>query len=315
MTSYKEYVDPAVNFKVSYPDGWVSSITAGSRAIFYSSNEIADGFATFEPKGNHGAKIEVMAKAGDAALVETMITELKEVFTDPNAVKAPEQTTVNGLPATKVTYTAPLGESGSITAERYFIVTDGMVTYLETAVIGTYDDYKAIFETVRKGFQPARIATATPAEGDTTGTATPAVTRDSIVTDPPSTEMKSYSGSGFSMNYPSNFDATTSGGGTIFTGARADSRVQVNSQDAKDVPLDQIVEASKKNYGGRAGAKTTVGGKPAYVFSYGSGGASARAYYTMAGNRLYVISTSWFTPQSDLYQPAFEKMLASFRAK
>src|SRR5688572_6806443 len=123
VKSYKEYVDPAVNFKVSYPDGWVTSITAGSRAIFYSSNEIADGFATFEPKGNHGAKIEVMAKAGDPSMVETMIGELKEVFTDPNAVKAPEQTTVNGLPATKVSYSAGLGESGTFTAERYFIVT------------------------------------------------------------------------------------------------------------------------------------------------------------------------------------------------
>lgn len=313
VSSYKEYTDRDMQFTVSYPDGWVMSI-AGSRAVFYSRPEIAEGFSTFEPKGQTGGKIEVHAQPGDAALVEQNINDIRGLFTDASAVKAPTQTTVNGLPATMISYSANLG-GDVITAERYYIVTDSVMTYLETAVIGNYDDYKSVFETVRKNFQPGRRATASATPGDTAAAAPPAAKTDSVVTDPPSSEMKTYSGASFSMSYPANFDATSGGDGTIFSGARADSRVQVNKYDSKGVALDQIVEASKKNYGGRAATKTTVGGQPAYVFTFGSGAASGRAYYVVSGKSLFVISTSWYTPQSDLYRPAFEKMIASFRPK
>lgn len=315
VASYKEYTDPTYGFTLSHPENWVATLTTG-RAIYYSTELIADGFATFEPKGQRGAKIEVHAQPGDQALVDQMLADLKGVFTDPSAVKAPEQTTVNGLPATKISYGTPLADEGTLTAERYVIIDGGMVTYLETAVIGTYADYAPIFEKVRTSFQPARGTPAdTAAVAGDTAARTPAAPRDSIVTDPPSSEMKTFSGSQFTMSYPANFDGTSSSDGTIFSGARADSRVQVNVYDTKGVALDQIVEASKKNYGGRAAAKTTVGGRPAYVFNYGSGGATARAYYTVSGTRLFVITATWYTPQSDLYQPAFEKMIASFRPK
>jgi hypothetical protein len=318
VSTYTPYTDPVLKFAVSYPEGWVSSATAGSRAIFYSSNEIAEGFSTFEPKGHRGAKIEVNATPGDAALVSQKIDELKEVFTEPNAVSAPEQTTVNGMPATKVTYKTNVEEGADITAERYFIVDGGVVTYLETAVIGNYDEYKTIFDEVRKTFQPGRQASApvdTTARPGDTAARTPAPPRDSIVTEAPSAEMKTFSGPGFTMSYPSNFDATSSGEGAIFSGVRNDSKVQVNVYPTKGVELAKIADASKKNYGGRAATATNVGGKSAYVFTFGKGNASGRAYYTVAGDKLYVITTTWFTPQSDLYQPAYDKMLASFRAK
>src|SRR5687768_11312846 len=80
VRSYKEYTDPSTQFKVSYPDGWVTSIS-GSRAVFYSTTEVADAFSTLEPKGQRGGKIEVMAEAGDASVVDARIAELKEVFT------------------------------------------------------------------------------------------------------------------------------------------------------------------------------------------------------------------------------------------
>jgi hypothetical protein len=315
VTSYKPYVDPDYRFSVSYPEGWVSSIASG-RAVFYSATEVADAFSSFEPKGQRGGKIEVKAERGDAARVDQMIAEIREVFTKPDAVKGPEQTTVNGMPATKVTYQAELEEGGAFKAERYFIVADGIVTYLETAVIGNYNDYAAIFDEVRKTFQPGRLATAAPdtsaaRRGDTTA----AAPRDSIVTDPPSAEMKPFSGSTFSMSYPANFDATSNGEGAIFSGARRDSYVQVTVYPTQDVPLDKIADASKKNYGGRAASKTSVGGAPGYVFSFGKGAASGRAYYTVVGKRLFVITTTWYTPQADLYTPAYDRMIASFKGR
>jgi hypothetical protein len=184
-------------------------------------------------------------------------------------------------------------------------------------VIGNYADYKAVFDEVRKSFQPARMATATTTpDTSAAGATTPAEPRDSIVNDPPSAEMKSFSGSTFSMSYPANFDATSSGEGAIFSGARADSKVQVNVYPNKEgVALDKIVESSKKNYGGRSATATKVGGQPAYVFPFGGGTATGRAYFVASGKRLYVISTTWYSEQGALYQPAYDKMLASFKPK
>jgi hypothetical protein len=317
VSSYKTHTDDIARFSVSYPDGWMISTTPGSRALFYSDANVAEAFSTFEPAGRRGAKIEVNAKQGDASLVPTMIAELREVFTEPGAVKEPEQTTVNGLPATKVSYGALLEEDGQFTAERYFIVADGYVTYLETAVIGAYADYKTIFDEVRKSFQPARVAAASATPDTATGaTTTPAEPRDSIVTDPPAAEMKTFSGSTFSMAYPANFDATSSGDGAIFSGARADSRVQVNVYPNEEgVALEKIVESSKKNYGGRSATPASVGGQKAFVFPFGSGSATGRAYFITAGKRLFVISTTWYSAQGDLYQPAYQKMIASFKPK
>lgn len=316
VSSYKSYTDDIAHFSVSYPDGWMMSTTPGTRAIFYSSGDIADAFSTLEPAGRRGAKIEVSARQGDATLVEQMIAEIREVFTEPGAVKDPQQTTVNGMPATLVKYGGLLEEDGQFTAERYYIVADGMVTYLETAVIGSFADYGSVFDEVRKTFQPGRIAVAAVPDTVAAGGTTPAPLRDSIVTDPPSAEMKTFSGSTFSMSYPANFDATSSGDGAIFSGARADSKVQVNVYPNNEgVALEKIVETSRKNYGGRSATPTTVGGQSAFVFPFGGGTATGRAYFVTSGKRLYVISTTWFNQQSDLYQPAFEKMVASFRPK
>jgi hypothetical protein len=323
VSKYSTYTDPSTNFSVSYPDGWVSTTTTGKRAAFFSTSGVADAFSSFEPKGERGGKIEVVTQPGDAAFIDQNIAELKSFYTDADAVSAPQQTTVNGMPATLVTHGTELeADGGTFKAERYYVVDGGMVTYLETAVIGNYADYKPIFDEVRKNFQPGRASgTAAGATGDSAAVAgdttsrAPAPVRDSIVTDPPSSEMKTYSGKTFTMSYPSNFDATSSGDGAIFSGSRADSKVQVNVYPTKGVALAKIVDASKKNYGGRAATAANVGGQSAYVFTLSSGSASGRAYYTVSGDRLYVITTTWFSDQAALYQPAYDKMVASFKAK
>jgi hypothetical protein len=252
---------------------------------------------------------------GQNALTKS-ISDLREPFTDPKVFKDPEQVTLNGMPATKISYTFEV-EDTRFTAERYYVVRDSVVTYLETAVIGDYNSYAAVFDTVRASFVPgSMVMRAMPT--DTTGGAAPA---DTQLVEAPSPTMKGYSGSHFNIQYPSNFSpGTARAGGAMasmtFSGARNDSYFQVDVIDPKGMTLDQIVEQNKRNYGGRAASAATVGGQKGFVFNYSGGeDVASRAYFVIANNKLYRITVNWYKPQQDLYLAAFEKSLGSFQAK
>ena len=133
--NFSEYTDQFLKFSVRYPSEWKSGVSAGSQAVFYSSPEVADGFMRYEPNKQRGAKIDVHAIKGGQEELNKSITELKEPFTDPKVFKEPEQVTLNGMPATKISYSFEV-EDTKFTAERYYVMKDSVVTYLETAVIG-----------------------------------------------------------------------------------------------------------------------------------------------------------------------------------
>lgn len=321
VASYKDYSDPVLAFGVKYPSDWAQGVQAGSQAAFYSSKEVADGFAKFTPQGQHGAKIEIGATKGGEDAMKKAIADFQGNFTEPNVFKAPEQTTLGGLPATKLSYSFDL-EDTKFTAERYYVVKDSIVTYLETAVIGTYDNYKTIFDSARASFHPGMMPSASgsrPANDTSHG-----AVKDSVVVDPPSTTLKQYSGSHFSISYPSNFDQSTgSGRGVVasatFSGTRNDSYIRVDELDTKgssDLTLDKAVDKIKSSYGGHAPSSGTVGGQKAAVFNYSGGrDVSSRAYVVLAGGKLFRITLNWYTPQQDLYVPVFEKVINTFSAK
>ncbi len=316
VTSYADYTDEILKFSVRYPSNWAKGIQAGSQAVFYSSQAVAESFSNFEPVGD-AVKIDVHAMVGGQEAMDKSVAELKETFTDPQVIKSTEQATLNGNPATKISYGFDVKDT-KFTAERWYVVKDGAVTYLETAAFGDYASYAAIFDSARAGFKPAMVA-ARPAPTDTAGGA-PAVT-DTQVVEMPAPEMKSYSSPHFTISHPANFSPSTRGGKKVasvaFIGQRMDSYYQVDVDNAPaGTSLDDIANASKKAFGGRAGTKTTVGGQPAYVFSYsGAKDVTSRVYIMLAGNKVYQITVNWFTPQAANYQPAFEKAIASFKAK
>lgn len=314
--NFAQYDDEFLKFSVRYPSDWKPGISPGTQAVFYSNSAAADGFIRYDPKGQKGAKIDVGAMKGGQEQMNESIKQLKDPFTDPSVFKEAEQTTLNGMPATKISYSFDVDDT-KFTAERYYVVKDSVVSYLETAVIGNYDDYKAIFDTARASFKPGQIAIVTP-RTDSAGAVTAA--GDSDLVEPPAATMKSYSGPHFSIDYPSNFSPGTSrAGGAMasmnFAGARNDSYFQVDVIDPKGIELDKIVDQNKKNYGGRAATATSVGGNKAYVFNYGNKDVGSRAYFFTANNKLYRITVNWFKAQQDSYLPAFEKSVNSFKAK
>jgi hypothetical protein len=320
VASYTEYSDPALKFSIRYPEGWKQTASPGKQVVIVSGARVFDAFMTNKPEGELGAKIEVFAQPGDDAAVQQSIGELKAAFPDPNSLKGPESSTVNGLPAQKVHYDF-IVDDVQFTVDRYYVVKDGMMTYLETGVLGNVAKYAAIFDSVRASFHPAQpmqsVATQTPI--DTSGGGVQP--KDTDLVEAPAADMKTYSGSHFSISYPSNFEQGSAGAGgalasVMFSGARNDSYFQVDVIDPKGLDLDKIAEQNKKAYGGRAASPTSVGGQKGYVFSYNPGkNVTSRAYFTMANSKLYRITMNWFTPQANLYQDAFQKALGSFKAK
>lgn len=314
--NFTTYTDEFLKFSVRYPSDWKPGISAGSQAVFYSNAAAADGFIRYEPNKQRGAKIDVGAMKGGQEQMNEAINQLKDPFTDPAVFKAPEQVTLNGMPATKISYSFDV-EDTKFSAERYYVVKDSVVSYVETAVIGNYEDYASIFDTARASFKPGQIAMIAP-RTDSTGAVT--AVGDSDLVEPPAATTKAYAGPHFSINYPSNFSPGTSRAGGAkasmnFAGARNDSYFQIDVIDPKGIELEKIVDENKKNYGGKAASAANVAGNKAYVFNYGSKDVGSRAYFLMANGNLYRITVNWFKPQQDSYLPAFEKAIASFKAK
>jgi hypothetical protein len=306
---YEPFTDEIMKFTVRHPTEW-SKATAAGTAIFYSSSTLSEAFQrSFDPNGQTGAKIEVRAMLGGADAQKSSIDSLKATFTDASVIKSTEQVQLNGMPATKITYGFLVGNL-EFKAERFYVVKETAVTYLETAVFGNYANYAGIFDSARASFKPAEVSKRSASPGDTSAAAVD-------LKAPPSEEMKSYGGSHFSISYPANFNPSTSSGGKLasmrFIGDRVDSYYQVDVFEST-ADLQQIVDANKQKFG--SASPKSLGGTPAFVFNYSGGkDVASRVYFARAGNKLYQITVNWFKPQADVYLPAFEKALASFKAK
>jgi hypothetical protein len=315
VSKYVEHRDPKYNFSVRYPENWAASTGSPGVAAFYSTQVIAKGFTDFNPAGDKGAKIEIGTTEGGPEKITEMIAGVRDMLSDPNNMKAPEDVTLNGLPARKVNYAFTFEDGSKFTAERYFVASGGVVTFFETAVIGEYDAYKSIFDTVRASFVPGQIRAATPVDTAAVSGTTPPPVRDSIVTEAPDENLKTHSAGQFSIGYPGNFSAVPSGSGASFVGARNDSKVQVDVRPAQGMSIDEVQKAYAKTFKS-AGQATSVGGQKGYVFSMSpNANVSRRVYVVVSGDNVFQITQDWFKPQANLYTPVFDKMIASFKAK
>jgi len=309
IKGYESYTDRYLKFAVRYPSGWATATQSGT-AIFYSSPTLADAFGNYEPGEQTGAKIEVRCILGGADGMKGSMDTLMETFNDKEIFKT-DEVDLAGVKATRLSYGFPVGES-HFKAERYYVVNGNVVTYLETAVFGDYAAYAAVFDTVKKSFKPGEVAAVASAGTDTSGK----VTEVDLVA-PPAAETRSYSNAHFALSHPANFNSMTASGGKLasvkFIGDRVDSYVQVDVSESTN-DLQSHADAIKPRFG--AGSKTTLGGQPAFVFNFkGGSSASGRIYLTKAGNKLYQMTVTWYTPQADLYLPAYDKVIASFKAR
>lgn len=313
--SLKTYSDPARSFAIAYPSNWKAKPITGDRITIYSAPNDAERFnALFNGKaeipGIGGARVTLLALKHKGQTLEELVNDAK-IF-DPVVYKKDQKMTIDGKEAVKLTFNFPL-EDGNFDGETYISLTDSttatMIEFL------TFSDlmqtYRPTFDQMIKSVKIAQPAKAIERKVDT-------VVRDSTAHRPSAT-TKTFVGNGYSMSIPDNFKAqnakvpNTIDSKKLLNGP-VDCFIQVDVFDAsKQNNLEKIVEQNKTAYKGSASG-TTLGGLKAYVISYAPASTlQGRVYFTVKGNKMFRVTTSWFSPEKEFYMPAFDKAVNSIK--
>jgi hypothetical protein len=311
VKGYSVYTDPEVDFSIKYPSNWLVQKYPGFRLIAYTSREAAGRFRTYESEGVPGAKMEIYAVKLDSNITIDSVMKMK--FFESNIYKDPVPVTIDGIQGVKQTYAFELND-GIVEGTIYYFVKDPhFATIIDfEAFKGNYSKYAANFDEILKSAKLAVMPTK--------------VKKDSVQVkeaEPPSTDLTSVSGDGFSMQVPMNFEQqNVSTPGALkaynFIGERrADGNIRVDIFDAsKQSDLDKIIKANAGKYKGAAPTATSLGGKKAYVFEYMPvAKVKSRVYFAVSNNRLYRVTVNWPTDEEQNYKPVFERSIKSLKIK
>lgn len=302
------YKDLVYRFSFKAPKAWVVESVPGRNTTYYSSSATETRFQKFT-EGDYGARVGV-------AVVEHMTKEkaaedFKGSMENVNFTAA-EATTLGGLPALKIGYST--SEEDGLTGYRIFTDKDSLLTYFDAATFGAdrMKKYAAVFDLAEKSVQPAFVYKVTNGKIDS---ASLSAMMEQMK---PSQIFSTFSGTGFSIQYPDNFSASAMAAGVEIKGERADAMVRVDANPvAKGIDLAKYVAENSKSaiYRGAAPQGATLSGQPAKVLSYGTSGATARTYFVMSGEKVYRITVSWPNELEAAFRPALEKSVQSFKLK
>jgi len=304
------YRDQVFKFSFKAPKNWIAESAPGTKTAYYSSQGAITRFSKFT-EGDLGAKIEVGADRGKTK--EQAIEDYKQSYSGIT-FGASEPSTLGGQPGLKITFKAEGNDPDALTGYRIYTDKDSVVTYFEAATFGEkrMAKYKPVFELAEKSVVPGYLIKATGGKLDSASEAR-------MMADAKPTEtFNTFNGNGFSIEYPSNFNATGAARGAVIKGDRNDATIQVDVLDAGGAEnLDSYAqENAKKTYRGAAVANATVGGQPAKVISYSfREGTASKAFFVMKGKSVYRITINWPTSLADDFRPALEKSATSLKMK
>jgi hypothetical protein len=224
-----------------------------------------------------------------------------------------EAATLGGQPAVRISYSQGKDENG-LTGYRIFTDHDSLVTYFDAATFGAgrMSKYKPVFDLAEKSIVLAHIIRISA--GGKMDSATEAQMNEDIK---PSDQMSSYSGSGYTIEYPNNFNIRASAKGVLIKGERNDATLQVDVLEDAVGDLGKFAaENAQKAYRGAAVGSATIGGQPAKVINYSfQSSAGSRAYFVERGKQVYRITINWPTAQEASYKPSLERSAQSFKLK
>ncbi len=306
MVTYKDLV---YRFSFKAPKAWAAESVPGTKTTYYSSPSTETRFQKFT-EGDYGARIEVGAM--EHSSMEKEAASFKQSM-ENITFTGPDSTTLGGMPAIKISYSIS-GDEDGLTGYRIFAAKDSLVTYFDAATFGAkrLAKYAPVFDLSEKSVQPAFVLKITGGKIDS---ASMSAMMEQMK---PSATFSTYQGSGYSIEYPDNFSASArTGNGVEIKGERADAMVRVDANAVqKGIDLNKYVaENAQKTYNGASAQSVTIGGQSGKMISYGSSGATARAYFVMSGLTVYRITVSWPNDLEAAFRPALEKSVQSFKAK
>ncbi|HET6401282.1 MAG TPA: hypothetical protein VFH95_07775 [Candidatus Kapabacteria bacterium] len=303
------YTDLVFHFNFKAPKNWVAESVPGSKTTYYSTPSTETRFQNFT-EGDMGARIEV--GVFEHSTKEKAANDFKQSMSNVTFT-GPTPDSLGGLPALRIDYSLS-GDENGLVGYRIFTDKDSLVTYFDAATFGAQRmaKYAPIFDPSKASVQPAFVLKITNGKYDSASMAAMMQQME------PSSTFSTYNGSGFTIQYPDNFSASPMSGGVEIKGERADAMVRVDANTVqKGITLDKYVsDNAQKTYHGAAVQKTSVGAASAQMVSYGSAGATARAYFIMPNpTTIYRITVSWPNSLESAFRPALEKSVQSFKAK
>jgi hypothetical protein len=297
------YQDMAYRFSFKAPKSWVVESTPGKTTTYYSSPATETRFQKFT-EGDYGARVGagVLEKSTKEGAAEQFKQSMEGV-----TFKGPENATLGGQPALKIVYSSE-GEDG-LSGYRIFTDKDSLVTFFDAATFGEkrMKKYAPVFDLSEKSVQPAMVLKMTNGKPDS------ASMNAMMESMKPSETMSTYTGNGFTIQYPDNFHASPVSGGVSIMGERQDAMVRVDvSPVPAGVDLNKYVEENaKKSYKGAAASNASLGGQPAKVITTGYG----KVYFVMQGQKAYRVTVAWPSSLESSFRPGLEKSVQTFKLK
>ncbi len=300
----QEYRDPGFGWSISYPKNWPTPLAEVGRARFYNERGVDQKFTVPNEPGTLGAEIKVTAvKTGEAAdFIAKAIAEMKS---GGYKVEPEEKVTINGVAGTKVKYGANYGKNSIIYGHNVYLPVDS--TVYELGFAGFEQFYAAcvpIFDASLNTFKPA--AAKVPGRDETL----------------PSDVFTPINGKSFSFEAPENFNSTNPAKGKyeevaeLRSDKRLDCSIKFDVQPAKGLTLEKVFEQNKGLLRGGVAGKATVGGENAMTLTGSvTKDVQRRFYFVVRNDKIFRITTDWYKPQTEAYNAAFGKVIASVKFK
>lgn len=314
------YEDAAVQAKLMVPTNWAKGIATGSDLTFYFPESSLQRFVSYDAQGVAGAKIRVRFVPLDSGTtLESYFSKVFQEESEGSIYSAVQDVSLGAVPAKMISYKVTFPD-GMFMGEQYVASKDSqLVTIVELEAFGgQFESLKPTFDQVIKSLEPGMKVVAAPA----------AARVDTVFNDSafvPAATTKPYSGSGFTIEIPSNFSGKKNSAPNTLSsvkitgqGGPADCSIQVDVLDAsKQKNLDKIVAETKTSYekskfNVQAPAAAKVGSLSGKVLSYTYGESAGKAYFAIKGDKLYRVTINWYRPEEATFKPVFEKAVSTF---
>jgi len=309
---FESYQDPIYGFGISHPKEWVKDPEVGKRLRVYSSLDARDRFLDPTSSKLAGVYIEIGIDTTKGVTLESYAKSVRDQYADISTVGPDESTTLAGNPAIKIPYSMRVDSKNVIRGYRIAAIRDNVVTYVDVEGFNELlDDYKAVFDTALTTVRLGQPLTAKKPEDISK----------------PSETFDTYQGKFFDIAYPTNFDFKFPQKPNTdlvmeLKGYRQDCVLRIEVSDAKNLTVEKVVSQNEANlqkagYRIKRRAKTSVDGVETALIdlTYAKAEVDSRAYFLVKSNRLYYIFLTWYRPQTNVYVPTFEKMVASLKLK
>ncbi|MGA9406922.1 MAG: PsbP-related protein [Bacteroidota bacterium] len=304
------YQDPFYGFELQYPKGWLVNAETNQIKI-YSSQEAATWFFDPTSGGKNGVEIlfgfENFATAGVTSL-DAYAAQTKEKLSGIGVISGGQPAELGKEPGQELSYSSKISKGVTIYGRRIITMRDSVFYYVNLAGFNEdYDLYAAVFDTVLNSIKLPK----------------PKVAVTKVDESKPSAEFTKYPGEFFEIQYPDNFEYTfpAKKGETIFSmnihhKIRQDCAIQIDVLPAKKLTVAKVFDQNKGIFKPKSTSDTKIDGLDAKYLTYvPEPKVNGRVYFVVKDDKVYRLVVTWYQPMAADYQPAFEKVVASFKIK